>query len=67
MFEVLGFIAAFIIGIALTFSGFGGAFTIYAFSGKYDRGSVALTIMGIIGVTIVVLTLKHSPFTIILS
>ena len=64
MFEVLGFIAAFIIGVGLTISGFFGIFLKYGFSGKYDGESVWFTIIGIVGIAIVVLTLIHSPFTI---
>lgn len=67
MFEVIGFIAAFIVGISLTFSGCFGVYFNFAMSGKYDAGSFVFTCMGIIGVTIVVLTLKYAPFTIILT
>lgn len=67
MFEVLGFIAAFIVGGALAFAGFFVVYMKYGFSGRYDGESVVFTIIGIVGIVIVVLTLKYAPFTIVLN
>ena len=67
MFEVLGFIAVFICGCGLTFSGFFGVYFNFAMAGKYDAGSFLFTCVGIFGVVLVVLTLIHAPFTIVLN
>ncbi len=67
MFEIIGFIATFLIGIGLTFSGFFGVYFNFAMSGKYDAGSFVFTLMGIFGIVLVVLSLMHAPFTLTLN
>lgn len=67
MFELIGFIAVFICGCGLTFSGFAGAYVTFGLTGKYDAGSVLFTCVGIFGVALIVLTLKYAPFTIVLN